>query len=157
MSKYRVILLLVSILLISNCSGGGNGQLPPSSRDLSGMEGIWSVSYNYTGHQIDIGDCELVPVSGNTSTQWIVNTDSIEFSPCTVEYSYDGVTLIVRFTYNYEDEIQVETIISTYTIQIQPHEKSGSLVYQREKSHYHDRCGTTLEATLSGTGTVTLE
>ena len=131
--------------------------LPPTQRNLAGLEGTWVLELYWEG-MYDNGDCELEFGTDNYSYTWLVETESIQKN--TLEYSYDGSTLTVLSIYYDEDGGEgshyIDDFKETYIIQIQPGAKSGTFEYQWEGSAYSDRCGKTLETSSNGTGTFTI-
>ena len=131
MKKFLLILTFITILMSSGCSGKSeNPALPPSTRDLTGLEGIWDYSANLDGtiKIAGIGHHEEETRPG----YFVITPLSVnDFVGNTVAWSYDGSHLYLRWT----EVVGVDTVYGhfnstrtyTFKIELTPTATSGAI------------------------------
>jgi len=129
MKKILLISSFFTILMLLGCSGGNkNPALPPSTRDLTGLEGIW----DYT---VDLDGSIKIAGIGHHEQQtrpgyFVVSALNVyDLAGNTVTWSYDGSRLWLRWT----EVVSVDTPYGnfdstrtyTFIIDITPSSTSG--------------------------------
>ncbi len=158
--RYISVILFTSFLLIATSCGGGSNNggftLPPSTRDLSGLEGTWTVNLSFTG--------TLNTPTGPTSISdsgvgtWVVSQNDIN-SGFPLDWSYDGTTLYVQWESTAGDWTQeCGTAIITVEVQLQisisPDDDSTNITGAGTMIKTTTECGTS-SGTLVYTGSMT--
>ena len=92
--KRLTLVLAVGFLLLSISCGGGGTTLPPADRDLSGLEGVWTVTHEYIG--------TFIMPNGRSTNEyafcgtWEITRNGIhDRGGGDFDWSYDGNILIV--------------------------------------------------------------
>lgn len=155
MHKYTILSMIVLMAIISGCGGGSDSVLPPGDRDLSGLEGTWTVNLSYSGTLSSPFGDENISDSGVGT--WVISKNEID-SGFPLEWSYNGSTLNVHWqtTAQSNDPIcgTVETTVDAQlAIAITPSGTSsgitGSGIVTRAREKCNDSTGT-----ISYTGTI---
>ncbi|MCD6218190.1 hypothetical protein J7L05_10100 [bacterium] len=97
MRYISAILLTFVFILVTGCGGGsddGGFTLPPSTHDLSGLEGTWTVNLSFTGTlNTPTGPS---PISDSGVGTWVISSIGIN-SGFPLEWSYNGTTLYIQW------------------------------------------------------------
>ena len=106
-TKRLYITMTFGILFLLTSCGGGNGVtapsdfiLPPQDRDLSGLEGRWTLTINFAGSIIPPDPQQKFDESGTWNETWEITTNGIKgsgWSYGNYGWSYDGSTLYAQW------------------------------------------------------------
>lgn len=120
MKCISIILFTLFLFTSTSCGGGGdNGEmiLPPSTRDLSGLEGEWTVNLSFTG--------TLTTPTGTTSISdsgvgtWTISQNNID-SGFPLDWSYNGTTLYVQWESTVGDwSVERGTVVTVVHAQLE--------------------------------------
>jgi hypothetical protein len=131
MQKLILICLAAIMLLFSSCGGGGGPTLPPGSRDLAGLEGVWTINLAYSGN---IKTPEgTIPVAYSGTGSWTITKNTIITSGGNpLVWSYNGSVLTIQNNQSVSDwDIDCGDVLSTVqgqlSISITPGSTYGNL------------------------------
>jgi hypothetical protein len=155
MLKYTIFPAIILIALLSGCGGGSDSVLPPGDRDLSGLEGTWTVNLSYSGTLSGPYGDEIISDSGVGT--WVISQNDIN-SGFPLEWSYDGTTLNVHWqtTVQSNDPIcgTVDTIVNAQLeIAITPSGTSAGIIGSGIVTKVRETCNDST-GTISYTGTI---
>ncbi len=143
-----MLMLLAGIMLLSiNCGGGGsNPTLPPGDRDLSGLEGNWTVNLSYSG-TIKGSDGSKVDIADSGTGTWIITRNKITKSDGEpFAWSYNGSTLYIQenaTVADYDSDCGdiIGSIVVLLTIKISPGATIATISGFGNISMSSDYCG----------------
>lgn len=151
MKKYlfSVLLLLVFSLSCGGGGGGGNPALPPSTRDLSGLEGVWDAHFILDMTITVNGETESETMA--LDTVWTVTQNGVQGEGGAFQWSYNGTTLsLMNSLYEQVNDPDCGTITlsgnAVITIPLAPGATSGPISGNANVSLTTTSCG-------SGSGT----
>jgi hypothetical protein len=155
MLKYTIFSVIILIALLSGCGGGTDPIFPPGDRDLSGLEGTWTVNLSYSGTLSGPYGDEIISDSGVGT--WVISQNDIN-SGFPLEWSYDGTTLNVHWqtTVQSNDPIcgTVDTTVSAQLeIVIAPTGTSAGITGSGLVTKARETCNDST-GTISYTGTI---
>jgi hypothetical protein len=144
MKIIRFAIVLAVLISAIGCGGGNNSVLPPSERDLNGLEGIWTVNLSYSGTLNTPSGSQAV--SDSATGTWNVTRNAIQ-SGFELEWSYNGTTLQIHWVSTSGDwSSECGTILTTadvsLTINISPGATSAPITGTGTMTRQTEKCGT---------------
>ncbi len=143
--KRLLLLLATGMLFVSiSCGGGGGTTLPPAERDLSGLEGTWTIAYTFSG-TINTPEGPL-QFADSVSGYLQITQNSVIGSDGPLVWSYNGTTLTIHNAVSLEDwSYDCGSILSSgegqFKITISPGATFGNLSGTAHINIYTDYCG----------------
>ena len=144
--KRLLLLLATGMLFVSISCGGGGGSptLPPAERDLSGLEGTWTVAFAFSG-TINTSEGPL-QFAESVSGYWIITQNSVIGADGPLAWSYNGTTLTIHNALSIEDWSYdcgsiITSIEAQFKIAISPGATFGSLSGTAHLNMYTEYCG----------------
>lgn len=155
MIRYIIILATVLTALLSGCGGGSDSVLPPGDRDLSGLEGTWTVNLSYTGTLTSQYGNEDISDSGVGT--WVISKNAIN-SGFPLDWSYDGTTLSIHWQTSVQSNDPVcgtedTTVNAQLMIALAPTGNSASITGTGNVTKAREKCNDST-GIITYTGTI---
>jgi hypothetical protein len=155
MLKYTILPVILLMALLSGCGGGSDSVLPPTERDLSGLEGTWIVNLSYSGTLSGLYGDENISDSGVGT--WVISKNAID-SGFPLEWSYNGTTLNIHWQTSVQSNDPVcgtvdTTVSAELAIAITPTGTSAGITGSGTVTKVREKCNDST-GTISYTGTI---
>ena len=158
MKKVILAVLVILVLSLSGCGGGGENPAAPVVNDLAGLVGAWDIVISISGQMI--GTNGVRPFNETLSGSWVLQQDSITGGNGTqMVWSYNGTTLtIVSADSNLVSDPLCGNIYTSSNMELQvpvtPGATTATIGGTVNMSAQSDFCGSE-SGLLQATGTMT--
>lgn len=155
MIRYTIIPIIFLVALLLGCGAGSDSVLPPGNRDLSGLEGTWTVNLSYTGTlNSQYGDEDISDSGVGT---WVISKNAIN-SGFPLDWSYNGTTLSIHWQTSVQSNDPIcgtvdTTVSAELEIALTPTGNSAGITGSGSVTKAREKCNDST-GMISYTGTI---